>query len=89
MAPIAIARGPRVGRHAFRTHFDLTGRRVRTLYQGADLSGHYDARTVSELAWDGRDDAGAMVPPGLYLVSLFVDGDARQTRHARTVGVAY
>ncbi|MDP6700433.1 MAG: hypothetical protein QGH25_12345, partial [Candidatus Latescibacteria bacterium] len=69
--------------------FDLTGRRVRTLYQGADLSGHYDARTVSELAWDGRDDTGAMVPPGLYLISLLVDGDARQTHRARTVGVAY
>ena len=69
--------------------FDLTGRQVRTLYQGADLSGHYDARTVSKLAWDGRDDTGAMVPPGLYLISLLVDGDARQTHRARTVGVAY
>ena len=69
--------------------FDLTGRLVRVLYSGTDLSGHYDARTVSELSWDGRNDDGVIVPPGLYLVSLFVDGDARDTRHARTVGVAY
>ena len=68
--------------------FDLSGRLVRSLYSGADLSGHFDARVVPQLAWDGRNSAGARVPPGLYLVSLFVDGDARQTRRARTVSVA-
>jgi flagellar hook assembly protein FlgD len=53
------------------------------------LSGHFDAKRVPQLAWDGRDQAGDRVPPGLYLVTLTVDGDARQTRRARTVGVAY
>ena len=69
--------------------FALSGRLVHSLYNGADLSGHFDARVVPQLAWDGRNSAGARVPPGLYLVSLFVDGDARQTRRARTVSVAY
>ena len=64
--------------------FDLSGRLVKSLYAGADLSGHYD-----HLSWDGRDASGNRVPPGLYLVSLSVDGDARQTSRVRTVGVAY
>ena len=69
--------------------FDLSGQLVRSLYSGSDLSGHFDAKRVPQLAWDGRDQAGDIVPPGLYLVTLSVDGDARQTRRARTVGVAY
>lgn len=63
---------------------DLSGRLVKSLYSGTDLSGHYDG-----LSWDGRDADGNRVPPGLYLVSLSVDGDARQTSRVRTVGVAY
>lgn len=64
--------------------FDLSGRLVKPLYAGAELSGHYD-----HLAWDGRDANGNRVPPGLYLVSLSVNGDARQTHQVRPVGVAY
>ena len=64
--------------------FDLSGRLVTSLYSGADLSGHYD-----HVSWDGRDANGQRVPPGLYLVSLSVDGDARQTSGVRPVGVAY
>lgn len=64
--------------------FDLSGRLVKPLYSGAELSGHYD-----HLSWDGRDAHGNRVPPGLYLVSLSVNGDARQTHRVRPVGVAY
>ena len=69
--------------------FDLSGQLVRSLYRGSDLSGHFDAKRVPQLTWNGRNEAGDIVPPGLYLVTLTVDGDARQTRRARTVGVAY
>ena len=62
---------------------NAAGQEVAELVHGARPVGSY------ALAWDGRDQAGDIVPPGLYLVTLSVDGDARQTRRARTVGVAY
>ena len=77
---LAVTRPTAVEVHVF----DLSGRLVKPLYSGTDLSGHYDG-----LSWDGRDADGKRVPPGLYLVSLAVDGDARRTRRVHTVGVAY
>ena len=37
--------------------YDIAGRRVRTLHL---------ARGASSIAWDGRDDAGASAPSGVY-----------------------
>jgi Tol biopolymer transport system component len=53
--------------------FDCTGRLVRTLLQESLTPG---IRTVS---WDGRDDAGRLVPSGVYHCRL-VSGEASQTR---------
>ena len=39
--------------------------------------------------WDGRDQAGHRVPPGLYLLELHLDGDAHQQRVRRVVSVVY
>ena len=39
--------------------------------------------------WSGRRQDGRLAPPGLYLLELFVNGDAKQERVLRTVGVAY
>ena len=51
--------------------FDVRGRRVRTLldrpFYGTDL----------EVVWDGRDERGAPVPPGVYLAVLRSRGRAR------------
>ncbi len=44
--------------------YDLAGRRVRRLFEGEAEAGE------RRLAWDGRDDAGAPVAPGVYLVRL-------------------
>ncbi len=44
--------------------FDATGRRVRTL-----VDGEAAART-NVVVWDGRDDAGQLVPAGEYKVTL-------------------
>ena len=69
--------------------YDLGGRQIRRLAQERPFStGPY------EIEWDGRDDRGRMVPPGLYLVELSVDTDIEgaQVRDAhvlRAVSVAY
>ncbi|MCY3735375.1 MAG: gliding motility-associated C-terminal domain-containing protein [Gemmatimonadaceae bacterium] len=69
--------------------FDLSGRRVRELYQSSDLSGHYDPGSQPQLGWDGRDDGGNPVPPGIYILRVSVQGDARTSEQVRTVAVAY
>ena len=51
---------------------DLSGRVVRQVYEGRDLVGNY------EREWDGRDDAGEVVPPGIYLYRIQVDTDRDQ-----------
>ena len=44
--------------------FDLAGRRVRTLSDGLrEIGGH-------ELVWNGEDDAGRKLKPGVYLLRL-------------------
>lgn len=53
--------------------FDVLGRRVRSLVAGEAASG----RTT--VTWDGRDDAGAVVPSGVYVVRLIAQ-DAAVTR---------
>ena len=69
--------------------FDLTGRLVRTLYRGEDLSGRYDSSVRSGLVWDGRDQTGGVVPPGIYLVYIEIEGDSKANRRAVPVAVAY
>jgi hypothetical protein len=46
--------------------FDLQGRRVRLLYEGAGSPGR--------ILWDGRDDAGERVASGIYLAKLELGG---------------
>ncbi len=58
---------------------DLSGRVVRQVYEGQDLVGNY-ARE-----WDGRNDAGEAVPPGIYLYRIKVDND--QDREAVSLGL--
>jgi FlgD Ig-like domain len=47
------------------TIVDLAGRHVRSLLDDGDLPGG-----THVLSWDGRDEAGALAPAGLYLVVL-------------------
>ena len=68
---------------------DLSGRRVRRLLDVEGQNGVYDASSYPELNWDGTDDHGAHVAPGLYLVKVEVDGDARTGQTLRPIGVAY
>ena len=64
--------------------FDLGGRLLRVISQELEINGRYE-----EKAWDGTDDAGRLVPPGLYLVRVAVDGDHRDDEVHRVVSVVY
>ena len=66
--------------------YDLSGRKVRELsLRRENPSGDH------LVAWDGRDDAGALVPPGTYLVRVGFTADvgAGKTEAASLVGVVY
>ena len=63
--------------------FDLSGRLVRRVDETTTLSGSF------ELSWDGRDDQGGMVSPGIYMyqVELNTDGGSKAT--VGVISVAY
>ena len=64
--------------------FDLGGRRLRTLRERREL-----ANGLYRLNWDGRDEDGTLVPPGIYIVRYEVDADAGGTTPAGLISVAY
>jgi len=57
--------------------YDVSGRRVRTLAQGERAAGTHRS------SWDGRDERGARVAPGAYLVLLDAAGERRARRVVR------
>ena len=69
--------------------YDLTGRRVRRLEERREVSaGGYT------VAWDGRDEADELVPPGVYAVRLKLASDTGDTgvgsrELLRTVALTY
>lgn len=58
---------------------------------GRALVEHSQAVTAGDqhFTWDGRDNAGQRVLPGLYVLELHLDGDAHQQRVRRVVSVVY
>ena len=63
--------------------FDLAGRTVRTVLSAESTSGAY------AVAWDGRDDRGQGVPPGLYLAVVQVHTERETLTRSGSMGVAY
>ena len=63
--------------------YDLSGRLVQEAYQGQESNGQYAH------SWDGLDNSGQRVPPGLYLYEVQVDADAETERRQGVVGVVY
>ena len=69
--------------------YDLSGRLVRQLVEQRGVStGAYG------VGWDGRDELGAVVAPGVYVVRLRVDTDTQGARVGagevlHTIAVAY
>ena len=67
---------------------DLRGRLVRRLVEQRGLS-----TGVYAIGWDGRDDTGVLVPPGVYYARLRIDTDTEgadiDEQVLRTIAVAY
>jgi len=64
--------------------YDLSGRLVRVIHDGFERNGRYEDKT-----WDGRDAQGVVVPPGLYIVRIAVEGDSQQDEQSQVVGMVY
>ena len=70
------------------TVYDVTGRRVRTLYKNNVLAGAFV--DLNAILWDGKNDDGAMVRPGVYIVRVDLGADQGQGEVTnKTVTVAY
>jgi hypothetical protein len=63
--------------------FDLSGRRVRSLFAGEAGSGAYD------LSWDGRREDGTLLPIGIYLVRVEADTERDNFVRLGSVAVIY
>jgi len=57
--------------------YDPAGRLVRSLLRGPMPPG------ITNLSWDGRDDRGAMLRPGVYLLRFAAEGRAATARLLR------
>ena len=63
--------------------YDVSGRRVGLVDSSWLGSGRYVG------VWDGRDARGALLPPGLYVVSLRVETDQGTTQRQAVASLVY
>ena len=63
--------------------YDLGGRRVREVYRELGRNGRYEAE------WDGLDDGGKMVLPGVYVYRISVESDMEDRVYAAPIAVVY
>jgi hypothetical protein len=72
--------------------FDLTGRKIRTVADVISGVNPYfgDPRKGGNaFVWDGRDDSGSLVRPGVYIVQVSLDVDNGGQVVTKSVVVAY
>lgn len=67
---------------------DLTGRSIRTLFDAPTNATAFKGEG-NPLVWDGKDDGGKRVRPGLYLIQIAIDADKGTEQVTKTVVVAY
>ena len=63
--------------------FDLAGHSCRLLYEGNDAAGHYIH------FWDGLDNTGRMVSPGLYIFRITVNSNRGLETKTGQIGITY
>lgn len=63
--------------------FSLDGRRVAQVERGQQGSG------PQRLHWDGRDQRGAMLAPGLYLLGIGIEAEDKSGLQLRPINLAY
>ena len=63
--------------------YDVSGRRVGLVDESWLGSGRYVG------VWDGRDEGGALLPPGLYVVDLRVETDQGTTQRQAVISLVY
>jgi len=62
--------------------YDLNGQRVRSIERSLNSGGYSEQ-------WDGKDEAGNIVPPGLYILRLSTKADDAGDARTRLISVAY
>jgi hypothetical protein len=63
--------------------YDLRGGRIGEIFRGSATSGHF------QTAWDGRDQTGNLLEPGIYILRVEVDTDRGIQARERIVSLAY
>ena len=63
--------------------YDLAGRLVKKIYSGTDTSGRY------QQVWDGTNDSGEQIIPGIYLVHLEIEADSGTEGKMAIVSLVY
>lgn len=67
---------------------DLTGRNIRTVFDAPTNASAFKGEG-NPMIWDGRDDYGKIVRPGIYLIQIVIDADSGAEQVTKTVVVAY
>ena len=63
--------------------YTLNGRRVGRFTIGDQGSGQ------QQLSWNGRDEQGQLLAPGVYLVEVALESEFGEARQLRSLGIAY
>ncbi|MEX0737399.1 MAG: gliding motility-associated C-terminal domain-containing protein, partial [Bacteroidota bacterium] len=68
--------------------YDVTGRLVKTILDTKSTAQAYVEQNA--ILWDGRDDNGRLLPPGLYIYQIIVEVDGLEPAVAtKTLTIAY
>jgi hypothetical protein len=67
--------------------YDLTGKLIRTIHDAPSIASAYVG--TNAFLWDGRDNSGRPVRPGVYLLRVAIESDNGGEVEYRTITVVY